>query len=140
MTKSKMREVAKLLEVELDEEFNVIGSNWNPYKITEGGMFDCRGRQVHSVFYGLLKGHLKIKKPILDEVEKHYLESVLRPFKDKISFIIKYDNFNNSYRIRVYICDGEDYLRFPYFKKGTMYKSMEDDKKYTLKELGLFED
>ena len=31
-------------------------------------------------------------------------------------------------------------LLFPFFENGTMYKGMKKEKKYTLKELGLFEE
>ena len=81
--------------------------------------------------------------PILDDVEKSYLRSVIKPFKDKTLYIYKTEiqNEKNHY-IRIVvksICDGldEEEIAFPLFKKNTMYKGMELDKQYTLKELGL---
>ena len=88
----------------------------------------------------LLLGENEIEKSILDDVEKRYLESVLKPFKDVIDYVVKYDYGNDEYYIHVSICDDENCMGFPNFKKGTMYKGMEVDKRYTLKELGLFED
>ena len=83
------------------------------------------------------------KEPILDDVEKAYLRSVIKPFKDKTLYIYKTEiqNEKNHY-IRIVvksICDGldEEEIAFPLFKKNTMYKGMELDKQYTLKELGL---
>ena len=37
--------------------------------------------------------------------------------------------------LKIYLKD--DSISFPFFTKGTMYKGMEADKKYTLEELGL---
>lgn len=76
---------------------------------------------------------------ILDEVEKKYLETVLRPFKNKISVIEKVDikNSDNKCYLRVMLCD--DIMLFPCFKKDEMYTGMAGNKQYTLKELGLWE-
>lgn len=78
------------------------------------------------------------KEEILDETEKRYLASVIRPFRNKIKNIVK---------IKEIFMKGKEFLRielknddcadFPYFEKGTMYKGMIEDKEYTLKELGL---
>ena len=95
---------------------------------------------------GLLTGRLEIEKPILSDVEKRYLESVLRPFKNRILFAKKTDYYNidSNYEyvfFKIVTPDGEDYdyLILPYFIKGTMYEGMELDKEYKVEELGLFE-
>ena len=75
------------------------------------------------------------EKEILDEAEKRYLKAVIRPFKDKIRRISKETGFDGEYYI--YIDLDDDSISLPNFKKGTMYNGMEDDKEYTLKELGL---
>lgn len=77
-----------------------------------------------------------VEKEILDEKEKEYLSAVIRPFRDRVKYIKKISS-DREY-INVLLEDG-DRLTFPYFEKGTMYKGMEADKKYTLKELGLDE-
>ena len=77
------------------------------------------------------------KKSILDEVERKYLSDVIRPFKKKVVFIAKVPTSvgNGEY---VCICTfPHERMFFPVFKKGTMYKGMEDAKHYSLKELGL---
>lgn len=77
-------------------------------------------------------------KPILDDAEKEYLSAVIRPFKNRISDIVKrkYD-IEESY-IVIHINNGSS-IYFPNFKKGTMCEGMKVDKEYTLKELGLDE-
>lgn len=79
---------------------------------------------------------------ILDEKEKPYLESILKPYKDRVDFVVK-EGIGDYYE-RIVICVSvknklyKNYIAFPYFNKGTMYKGMEIDKKYTVNELGLY--
>lgn len=76
------------------------------------------------------------KPEILDEEEKRYLEGVIRPFRDKVKYIIKYPDVREEYiEIRL----EKDYVALPYFKENTMYKGMQPNIRYSLKELGLFE-
>lgn len=79
-----------------------------------------------------------VEKEILDDAEKEYLKNVIKPFKNRISDIVKrkYD-IEESY-IVIHINNGSSFY-FPKFKKGTMYEGMKVDKEYTLKELGLDE-
>lgn len=76
-------------------------------------------------------------KPILNEEEREYLLTVIRPFRNKIVSISKEDCCNEDCFINVEL--ENDALIFPYFKKETMYKGMKLEKQYTLKELGLDE-
>ena len=77
------------------------------------------------------------KEEILDETEKKYLTEVIRPFRKRIQFIQKRKEITeiNPY-IRI-VCEDNDKLVFPYITDNSMYKGMEVNKKYTLKELGL---
>lgn len=76
---------------------------------------------------------------ILDKEEKEYLSNVIKPFRNKVVHISKRQAAFEEEKLLVWyvansgICEWE----FPYFKKDTMYKGMEVDKEYTLKELGL---
>ena len=80
-------------------------------------------------------------KQILDQKEKEYLENVIRPIKNRVNSIAK------SYAILTQCKKEEIVINYdnkygsclPHFTKGTMYKGMELNRKYTLKELGLFE-
>lgn len=76
-------------------------------------------------------------KPILDDAEKEYLSAVIRPFKDKVKYIRKRGALRGEYIVIGILNDSAIIL--PYFEKGTMYKGMEANKEYTLKELGLDE-
>lgn len=89
------------------------------------------------------------KEPVLDEKEKKYLSAVIKPFRDRVHYIckIKITNSDNQFifiRVKRYDCEEDEPkstkyedIDLPYFKENTMYKNMEVDKKYTLKELGL---
>lgn len=78
------------------------------------------------------------KKETLDKVEKEYLEAVLKPFKNKVDCIEK-SEFNNLEYISIDIKKDAS-ITLPNFPRDTMYNGMELNKKYTLKELGLFEE
>ena len=80
--------------------------------------------------------------PILDDEEKVYLSAVIKPFKKRIIGIIK--NKSDSYfgkGLYLYIeilLNNYDAITLPLFSsKSPMYKGMEIDRRYTLKELGL---
>lgn len=76
---------------------------------------------------------------ILDSTEKKYLAAVIKPFKDKVEYIIKEDTNIGRQHIRIKYNDGLDFewMKLPDFKLDTMYVGMQPDKEYTLKELGL---
>lgn len=76
------------------------------------------------------------EKEILDETEKRYLKSIIRPFKNKVNHIFKEGCYGGDCYISIEL-DNKENINLPYFKKGTMYNGMEEDKKYTLKELEL---
>ena len=95
-------------------------------------------KKLPSNFTGTLEvenGYI-VEKEILDEVEKGYLSNVIKPFRNRVEYIVKKIFANKEY-IRITMkgigCD----IYFPSFEKGTMYKGMEGDKDYTLEELGL---
>ena len=79
---------------------------------------------------------------ILNEKEKEYLSTFIKPFKNKVKSISKSNVQNGFYEyisietVHPDIAESE-FMLFPLFKIGTMYKNMELRKKYTLKELGL---
>ena len=81
----------------------------------------------------------KRKEPILDNKEKEYLSSVIRPFRDKVKYIVKSNCFIKDFISIFLYNDFKDIegIEFPYFQKDTMYKKMKVDKEYTLEELGL---
>ena len=76
------------------------------------------------------------KEPVLDDVEKAYLRAVIKPFRNRIRFIVKirYKLFEQDF---IYISVEGNSITFPPFKLGTKYKGMEVGKPYSLEELGL---
>lgn len=137
MAENKIKEVAQLLGVELGEEFkikNIVGT----FRFEESGLYDNDSCLCTYSLKNLLTGQCEIEKPILDKVEKRYLKNLLRPFKNRVMYLRKLKNRNK----KEYLCitlNGFETIVLPFFKEGTMYKGMKLEKKYTLKELGLFE-
>lgn len=78
---------------------------------------------------------------ILDDTEKSYLSAVIRPFRDRIQHIVKFSYFDSTEFLAFILKDTtgsyDENMCLPSFKKRTMYRGMEKDKMYTLKELDL---
>lgn len=95
-----------------------------------------------STYYYAIKKNLvdwllqDYKEPILDEGERKYLSDVIRPFRNKIDTISKFNTFDDRQYIYIGMKDRR-WSNLPCFPKGTMYKGMEDGKHYSPKELGL---
>ncbi len=80
---------------------------------------------------------LEVEEPILDDAERKYLSGVIRPFRDKVSNVIKRSNIECSDEwISIRLINSATMI-FPTFKKRTMYKNLKLNKEYTLEELGL---
>ena len=77
---------------------------------------------------------LQLNEEILDDIEKEYLRAVIKPFRDRVGYIVKNLVGDIEY---ITICVTGEFVNFPYFKKGTIYKGMEINKKYSFEELGL---
>lgn len=84
-------------------------------------------------------------EPILDNAEKKYLSAVIRPFRETVMWVKKYNGTYSEVNYEsIVVCVEGDFARktpfsfcLPAFKTGTMYKGMEVNRHYTLKELGL---
>lgn len=100
--------------------------------------------------YTLEELGLYASKDILSDKEKEYLSAVIKPFKNRVCYIRKDmgDNIHVQYiniKSKRYDYDEDyvdeddvyEYVALPYFEKDTMYVNMEDNKNYTLEELGL---
>lgn len=80
-----------------------------------------------------------VKPKMLNEDEHRYLSSVIKPFRDKVICIRKESDSDCEY-IAIeyedeYCCGGQ--LDFPTFDVNTMYRGMESNVRYTLKDLDL---
>lgn len=144
-----MKEVAHMLGVELEEEFE-LKERHGLYKINKNGLFRILGNEfkrddeARLILNLILNGHYTVKKKserILDDKEKEYLSNVIKPFRHKVYGIKKCEcNDDHTQYIEVYYedTDGIIYsLQFPRFDEGDMYKDMELGMRYTLGELGL---
>ena len=141
-----MEQVAQMLGVELEEEFKLNDSDDYKYKITKDGMFMYSGFasdwfSANHILLGVLIGKYEIEKPILTDKEKEYLSNVIKPFRDKVTGVIKWGKEIGKgleYIVVIYTDDCKERgMGFPCFKEGTMYKGMEPNKEYTLEDLGL---
>ena len=80
---------------------------------------------------------IEIEIELLIKEEKEYLENLLKPFKDIVEYIAKRNMDNNLEYLCINIKD--DYHLCLLFLKNKYYKGLEIEKKYTLKDLGLFQ-
>lgn len=88
--------------------------------------------------------------PVLDDVERRYLGNFLRPFRKRVEYVFKkrqYDGqeqivvkFKNNNNNNPKMSDGyfNNFMYFPLFDGGKMYKGMTVGTKYSLDMLGLF--
>ena len=77
------------------------------------------------------------KNPVLDEKEKEYLSSVIKPFRNHVTSVRKWFN-GIGYQIIISLDHGEKLCRLPGFQLNSeMYKGMDSNKWYSLQELGL---
>ena len=81
------------------------------------------------------------EKRILDDVEKRYLKSVIRPFKNDVAWVMLAYDWAYGTKVHLEICcrqNGvESHIQFPPFAPNAMYENMEIGKRYAPKELEL---
>lgn len=84
------------------------------------------------------------EEPILNNAEKKYLSTVIKPFRDKVNFICKVNYYNNpevdvykAQHIVIGLNDNSPEVALPLFKAETMYKGMVAGHVYILEDLGL---
>ena len=142
-----IEQIAKMLDVEINEEFKIEGYDDNiRFKFTRSAFMQSCGDgwwfsscSIMTVLEGYRK-LIKLPKPVLTDEEKEYLSYVIKPFMNRVKYIYKYTCGNDEYEAIAVILEAYDYfsyLAFPKFKNGSMYKGMELMKKYSIEELGL---
>ena len=147
MAKNYMEDVAKLLGVELYEDFNISGFV-GYYRFTDEGLeyWSSKENKWHKScnFADLLTGVVqivKITKSNLDEKEKDYLSAVIKPFRDDVISIKKYNNGYSNYSCIVIevkpLGIPKEFIDLPSFRSGTMYNGLETNREYILEELDL---
>lgn len=145
-------EVARLLNIELGEEFKIfdaagfdygvfrLGENYIEQKLRNDKWLLSYEHMIGAIVCGRLKV-VKLPQIPLDEVEKDYLLNIIRPWKDKVISITKYLGTmtpNDEFIQICYLHNGcTYYMSLPQFKKGSMYKGMELEREYSLEDLEL---
>ena len=140
-----MKEVAKLLGVEIGEKFKVEVNETilqKKFFLTDYGLFaTCGDGPMTGILNDLLNGKykvIKLPKPVLTDEEKEYLSTVLKPFRNEIDYIYKCSTYRGE---KEYIAISFKKITrdmfFPEYPTGTMYKGMIRNKEYSLDDLGL---
>lgn len=122
------KKIERIFYKSIGEKVTLININNHDYEYTKEMIAEVKRLTKYETIY-------KREEPILDDKEKEYLSSVIRPFRDKVEYIAK-RRVSESQYIFIRLKNGE-YIALPNFKEDTMYKNMELQKNYILKELGL---
>lgn len=124
-----------------DQILNIHEKNWLSIECAIGNVrgvhFPCNQKCNDCQLLSLNWLSEEYKEPILNDAEKEYLSAVIKPFRNRVDYIMKEENICSSTEFIHIDLSGGDIADFPNFKVGTMYKGMEIDKSYTLQELGL---
>ena len=146
-------EIAKLLDLELGEEFKIfdaagfdygvfrLGENYIEQKLRNNKWLLSYEHMIGAIVCGRLKV-VKLPKVILTDEEKEYLSNVVRPWGDKVISVTKYWGLENGIKIEfIQICYVQIginyYMSLPNFEEGSMYKGMELEREYSLEDLEL---
>ena len=107
------------------------GDSWNP-KVVTGNQYQQMTIQHNN--------QLIAEMSPLDNAERKYLKAIVKPFRNKVTGIIK---VRSELSLRDYITirlgNGmfDDRINLPFFKSNSMYSKMEPGRIYTVEELGL---
>ena len=129
--------------------------NENPHRDESGGVFYTEFNNGHLfdrcfsdvLFKNVTWENSPIQyrnNKLLTPKEREYLQFVFRPFASDIMYVQKMRSDDTEddteYIVAIVARTYKDSIIFPYFIKGTMYKGMKPEAKYTLDELGIVYD
>ena len=127
----KYKAILEKYELSLDCDICRIRENVEEIKNcvrTRKTCYECRKENL----YWLLS-----EAQILDDAEKRYLKGVIRPFRNEVLCIEKKPGSTFNEWISIEMKNNET-ISLPFFKKSSgMYEGMEENRAYTLEELGL---
>ena len=134
--------IADMLGVGLYKNFTIEGFEDTDFKLTTNGLFYYDNRtftwEKSLLLDDILIGTRKIIKPILTEKEKEYLSAVIKPFKNKVNYIVKQQGLKDKLSVEfIIIYVDDEKIILPSYDKGTLYKDMKLMEKYTVEDLGL---
>ena len=112
MSKNHMEEIARMLGVELGEEFDIEG-RWNPYKITESGLIDRFGGNEPDILLYLLSG--------IEEITKKE-----KPWMPKDGENVFYVNINDNGAIWKDVFTADDLYCVVDLALGWVFKTREE--------------
>lgn len=128
-----MKQVAQMLGVDIGEEFGISGFPNNIYKFDHQHLL-CRNKlyrmdwsKADMNILDLLSGEaeiIKFNKSVLNEKEKEFLSAVIKPFRERIEFILKI-KVDEEYEDLLIRLKDDERISFPKFKRGTMYSGMD---------------
>ena len=74
----------------------------------------------------------------LDKEERKYLKAIIKPFRDKVKYIMRVKDINlDENYILISFNRASDCITLPNFNRDKMYKGMKEGVKYSIEELGL---
>lgn len=145
----KKRTITKTIKIKnLKKNYNFSGViytypyGYEPATTIENYTFDIENRKQSNMLSNDIDKKIEnirivyeFEQEILDDKEKEYLSSVIKPFRNKVVSISKNKCVGEDAYIVIRLKD--DNICLPYFNSKSMYCGMEINKKYTLEELGL---
>lgn len=118
-----------------NEERNKFVVRYNNEKIDYFELNECHISFNDSAYKKWLD--MEHKEPILDDAERRYLSAVIRPFRSDVTSISKNKALTTEREQIIISIRGYNGACLPWYDAGTMYRGMEPERLYTLKELGL---
>ena len=137
-----MTEVSKILGVDISEKFKIDANGiilQKNFFFTDYGLFITGGAgPMAGMLNDLLTDEYKVIKlfsePILDEEEKEYLSTVIKPFRNEVKYVVKdCDEFGPYISISRY--NNKPATIIPIKDPELDYIGMEAGKEYTLEDL-----
>lgn len=145
----KKRTITKTIKIKnLKKNYNFSGVvytypyGYEPATTIENYTFDIENRKQSNMLSNDIDKKIKnirivyeFEQEILDDKEKEYLSSVIKPFRNKVVSISKNKCVDEDAYIVIKLKDDD--ICLPHFNSKSMYCGMKINKKYTLEELGL---
>ena len=92
-----MKDIAKVLGVEFDKEFEVKDSDYNPYKIPDEGLVDCDGEVREWLLMKIITGKFEIiKKLWKPQKESKHSDTKCRFHAEGLSQILESETHQNG--------------------------------------------